>query len=382
MQCTGIFIILSPLCAKPVATDSCYKLLEFDLQLFAGEKTEEATPKHKEEARKKGQVAKSVEINTAFIVLAAFFALKLIGPYTYSELINFMRLTFSNLTTADFTMQSIYIIFLSMALVLLKTMLPIMLILFFASLVVNFLQVGFLFSWEPIMPNLDRINPISGFGRLFSKRSLEELFKAIFKVSIISYFIYRFIVRETTQMPALITADLHEAVVFTSVLTLDLAFQIGAVILVMAAMDYFYQWWEHKQSLMMSKEDIKQEFKQTEGNPELKGKIKERQRAMAMRRMMQEVPKADVIITNPTHFAVALKYDKTMVAPLLLAKGQDFIAERIKETAREHRIAIVENKPLARALYKSVDIGQSIPADLYQAVAEVLAYVYRLKKRL
>ena len=381
MPCIGIFTISSISFAKKLVVDPPFKLQKFDLQLFAGEKTEEATPKHKEEARKKGQVAKSVEINTAFIILAAFFTLKLIGPYIYSELLGFMRLTFSNLSTADFTMQSIYVIFLNIGLVLLKTMLPIMVILFFSSLIVNFLQVGFLFSWEPIMPQLNRINPLSGFGRLFSKRSLEELFKALFKVCIISYFIYRFIIKETIQMPALITAELSEAMAFTSVLTLDLAFQVGAVILVMAAMDYFYQWWEHKQSLKMSKEDIKQEYKQTEGNPELKGKIKERQRAMAMRRMMQEIPKADVIVTNPTHFAVALKYDKSLVAPILLAKGQDFIAERIKETAREHRIAVVENKPLARALYKSVDVGKSIPADLYQAVAEVLAYVYRLKKR-
>lgn len=381
MPCFGIFTIFSLSYVKTLAVNPPPKLQEFDLQMFAGEKTEEATPKHKEEARKKGQVAKSVEINTAFIILAAFFALKLIGPYIYSELIGFMRLTFTNLSTTDFTMQSVYIIFLNIGFVLLKTMLPIMIILFFCSLIVNFLQVGFLFSWEPIMPQLDRINPLSGFGRLFSKRSLEELFKALFKVCIISYFIYRFIIKETAQMPALITAELSEAIAFTSILTLDLAFQIGAVILVMAAMDYFYQWWEHNQSLKMSKEDIKQEYKQTEGNPELKSKIKERQRAMAMRRMMQEIPKADVIVTNPTHFAVALKYDKSLVAPVLLAKGQDFIAERIKETAREHQIAIVENKPLARALYKSVDIGKSIPADLYQAVAEVLAYVYRLKKR-
>jgi len=381
MPCIGIFTILSIFYANMVRPIPPFQLQKFDLQLFAGEKTEEATPKHKEEARKKGQVAKSTEINTAFIILAAFFALKLIGPYTYSELLNFMRLTLSNLSSADLTAQSLYVIFLNMSLVLLKTMFPIMIILFFCSLIVNFLQVGFLFSWDPIMPQFDRINPINGFGRLLSKRSLEELLKALFKVVVISYFIYRFIVKEAAKMPSLISADISEVIAFTASLTLDLAFQIGAVILVMAVMDYFYQWWEHNQSLKMSKDDIKQEFKQTEGNPELKRKIKERQRAMAMRRMMQEVPKADVIVTNPTHFAVALKYDKSLVAPVLLAKGQDFVAERIKETAREHRIAIVENKPLARALYASVDIGKSIPADLYQAVAEVLAYVYRLKKR-
>ena len=359
-----------------------YKLKAFDLQLFAGEKTEDATPKHKQEARQKGQVAKSIEVNTAFIILAAFFALKLVGPYIYYELTAFMKVMFTTFPTVDFTEQSIYQLFLSMCLVFLKTAFPIMAILFIISLVVNFLQIGFLFSWEPIMPNFDRINPLSGFGRLFSKRTIEELFKALFKVSVISYFVYRFVMKETAQLPNLISVELPDALAYTASLTLDLAFQIGAVILIMATMDYFYQWWEHNESLKMSKDDIKQEFKQTEGNPEVKGKIKERQRAMAMRRMMQEVPKADVVVTNPTHFAVALKYDKTMAAPVLLAKGQDFIAERIKEAARDNRITIVENKPLARALYASVEIGAPIPGDLYQAVAEVLAYVYRLKKRL
>jgi flagellar biosynthetic protein FlhB len=162
----------------------------------------------------------------------------------------------------------------------------------------------------------------------------------------------------------------------------DLALEIGAVILVLAALDYFYQWWEHNQSLKMSKQDIKEEYKQTEGNPQLKAKIKERQRALAMRRMMQEIPKATAVITNPTHFAVALKYDKTMKAPEVVAKGQDFLAERIKAIARENRVAVIENKPLARALYATTEVGEAIPQELYQAVAEVLAHVYRLKKRL
>jgi flagellar biosynthetic protein FlhB len=266
--------------------------------------------------------------------------------------------------------------------VFLKTALPVMMIIAIISLAANLLQVGFVFSFEPLMPQLDRINPISGFQRLFSLRSLVELVKSLCKIAIIGYFVYRFIAREIVQVPQLISADLADSLRVSSGLIVDLALEIGAVILVLAALDYFYQWWEHTKSLKMSKQEVKEEFKQTEGNPQIKGKIKERQRAMAMRRMMQEVPKATAVITNPTHFAVAIRYDKSMSAPEVVAKGQDFLAERIKQVARENRVTVVENKPLARALYATVEVGETIPQELYQAVAEVLAYVFRLKRRL
>jgi flagellar biosynthetic protein FlhB len=162
----------------------------------------------------------------------------------------------------------------------------------------------------------------------------------------------------------------------------NLAWQIGIILLIMAVIDYTYQKWQHTESIKMSKQEVKDEFKQIEGNPLVKGKIKERQRALALRRMIQEVPKATAVITNPTHFAVAIKYDKNMAAPLVVAKGQDMIAERIKSIARENRVSIVENKHLARTLYATVEVGDVIPAELYQAVAEVLAYVFRLNKRL
>jgi flagellar biosynthetic protein FlhB len=359
-----------------------YKLTAFDLQLFNQEKTEEATPKRKEEARKKGQVAKSTEISSAFIILAAFLALKMLGPYIYEQLIAYMRLTFSHFSTADFTINMVYILLLNLGLVFLKTVLPLMVVVFVISLAVNILQVGFVLSFEPLMPQLDRINPVSGFQRLFSLRSLVELVKSLLKIGIITYFVYRFIMKETAQVPSLISADLTDSLRYSGGLVADLALEIGAVILVLAAMDYFYQWWEHNKSLKMSKQEVKEEFKQTEGNPQIKGKIKERQRAIAMRRMMQEVPKATAVITNPTHFAVAIRYDKMMIAPEVIAKGQDFLAERIKQVARENGVAVVENKPLARALYATVEVGDAIPSELYQAVAEVLAYVYRLKRRL
>jgi flagellar biosynthetic protein FlhB len=359
-----------------------YKLAAFDLQLFNQEKTEEATPKRKEDARKKGQVAKSTEISTAFIILAAFLALKMLGPYIYEQLSAYMRLMFSHFSTADFTIKMVYILMLNFGLVFLKTVLPLMLVVLVISLAVNVLQVGFVLSFESLTPKLDRINPVSGFQRLFSLRSIVELVKSLLKIGIISYFVYRFIMKETAQVPSLMGADLMDSLRYSGLLVADLALEIGAVILVLAAMDYIYQWWEHNKSLRMSKQEVKEEFKQTEGNPQIKGKIKERQRAMAMRRMMQEVPKATAVVTNPTHFAVAIKYDRNMAAPEVIAQGQDFLAELIKQVARENRVAVVENKPLARALYATVEVGDAIPPELYQAVAEVLAYVYRLKRRL
>ncbi len=380
MVCTRIYTASCPSSAEDA--DRIRRLTVFDLQLFAQEKTEEATPKRKEEARKKGQVAKSIEINTAFIILAAFFALKLVGPYIYSELTAFMRFMFSHFSTADLTINDIYILTANFGLVFLKTALPVMVVIAVISVAANLLQVGVLFSFEPLMPQLNRINPISGFQRLFSLRSLVELVKSLCKIAIIGYFIYRFISHEIFQLPALIGVDLTESLRYSSGLIVDLALEIGGVILVLAALDYSYQWWEHTKNLRMSKEEVKEEYKQTEGNPQIKSKIKERQRAMAMRRMMQEVPKATAIVTNPTHFAVAIRYDKTMAAPEVVAKGQDFLAERIKQVARENRVAIVENKPLARTLYAMVEVGSAIPPELYQAVAEVLAYVFRLKRRL
>lgn len=359
-----------------------YKLTVFDLQLFNQEKTEEATPKRKEEARKKGQVAKSNEISSAFVILSAFLALKMLGPYMYDVLVSYMRLMFTNMTTSDFTINQVYLLILQLGVVFLKAVLPVMLTVLVISLAVNILQVGFVLSFEPLMPQLDRINPVKGFQRLFSLRSIVEMVKSLLKIGIISYFVYRFIMRETALVPQLIGADLRDSLSYSAGLVADLALEIGAVILVLAAMDYFYQWWEHNKSLRMSKQEIKEEFKQTEGNPQIKGKIKERQRAIAMRRMMQEVPKATAVITNPTHFAVAIKYEKSMAAPQVIAKGQDFLAERIKQVAKENRVAVVENKPLARALYSTVEVGEAIPPELYQAVAEVLAYVFRLKRRL
>jgi len=354
----------------------------FDLQRFAGEKTEEATPKRKAEAREKGQVAKSMEINSVFVIVAAFFTLKTSGTFIYDQLAGYMKYIFTNLFLPDLTITSIQQIFIGFGIVFVKTAFPVMLVIVTVALSINFAQVGFNFTMKPLMPDFNKVNPLSGFGRLFSKRSLVELFKALFKIAVIGTFMYRFMMNQTQQVPSLISAELIDTLHLTASLVVDLVFNISTVLFIMAVFDYMYQWWENEESMKMSKDDIKQEYKQMEGDPQLKGKIKERQRAMSMQRMMQDVPKADVIVTNPTHFAVALKYDQEMLAPIIVAKGKDLIAQRIKEIAKEHKVVIVENKMLARTLYASVEIGHPVPHELYQAVAEVLAYVYKLKKRL
>ncbi|MDR3349668.1 MAG: flagellar biosynthesis protein FlhB [Acidaminococcales bacterium] len=355
----------------------------FDLQLFAGEKTEEATPKRKQEARGKGQVAKSVEINSAFIMLAAFYFLSLNGQYMIGELKKLMLYMFSEFGRTAFDVDSIQSLTLFMITFFLKIVIPLMLVIALIGLLINYLQVGFMFNPGLLFPDFSRINPMSGLSRIFfSKAALVNLVKSLLKIAIIGYFIYTFVEKQVHILPGLIGEDVERGSLFFGGLIIDLGFRVGAVMLVIAAFDYYYQWYTHRENLKMTKQEIKEEYKQTEGNPQIKSRIRSKQRELAMRRMMQEVPKADVVITNPTHFAVALKYSAGMPAPLVVAKGQDYIALKIKETANDSKVTIVENKSLARALYQTADIGEYIPFELYQAVAEVLAYVYKLKRRL
>ncbi|WP_110953256.1 flagellar biosynthesis protein FlhB [Anaerosinus massiliensis] len=381
MKCMEIFILYYGRWDKSQSQDKANRYFDFDLQLFNGEKTEEATPKKKADAKKKGQVGKSQEINSTFILLMAFFSLKILGSYIYDQIAYYMIFVFSNIPE-NITTEVVMNIFFDVVILLMKTALPIMLSILVVSLIVNLFQVGINFTFEPIMPSLSKLNPISGMQRMFSKRSLVELLKSIFKILIIGYFIVGFLKKEIVHLPKLVYVDIYEALRMVSTMLFSLAFQICEVLLVLAVLDYLYQKWQHNESIKMSKQDIKDEAKQSEGNPQLKAKIKQKQRAIAMQRMMQEVPKADVIITNPTHFAVALKYEKGMMAPVIVAKGQDLIAQRIKSIAKEAKVAIVENKPLARALYATTEVGDVVPHELYKSVAEVLAYVYRLKKKL
>ena len=371
MKCMEIYRLRYAPCNK--------RAFVFDLQRFAGgEKTEEPTAKKRADARKKGQVGRSQELNTAFVLLIGFFSLKLLWDSIYLAIASYTTYVFANLNQPVDT-ENIVRLFIGIMEILAKTALPIMLFIMLIGLAVNFFQVGLNFNTEAVEFKLDKLNPINGFGRIFSKRSLVELAKSFFKILVIGFFLYRFIHEQIIAMPQFMFFDLTTSLALVAEIIFRMAFIVIGVIMIMAVADYGYQNWQTTQDLKMTKQEVKDEMKQTEGDPQIKGKIRQKQRQMAMARMMKEVPKADVIITNPTHYAVALAYEKGMVAPTVLAKGQDLVAQRIKELGREARVPIVENKPLARTLYAAVQVGDAVPQELYQAVAEVLAYVYRLK---
>ena len=362
--------------------ESSHKLPNFDLQRFAeGEdKTEEPTEKRRQDAKKKGQVARSQELNAAFVLLMGFFCLRILWEYIYTNISEYTVYIYTHLAQST-SIENIRELFIGIMLLLAKTSFPVMAAILIIGLGVNIFQVGFTFSTEKIEPKLDKLNPINGFGRIFSKRSIVELIKSIFKIIIIGSFIYMYLKDQIPFMPYLIYFDLGRSLEEIASIIFTMVFKVIAIIIIMGVLDYAYQRWQTTQDLKMSKQEVKDEHKQIEGDPQIKGKIRRKQREMAMMRMMQEVPKADVIITNPTHLAVALMYKQGMVAPLVVAKGQDIVAERIKQIAKEYKVTIVENKPLARALYAATDVGDTVPNELYQAVAEVLAYVYRLKNR-
>ncbi len=375
MKCMHI----SALHSKPLhLEDDAFKNFVFDLQRFDGEKTEEPTSKKREDARKKGQVARSQELNTAFVLLIGFLIIRILWEYIYGNIAEYTIYLYSHIPQTT-SAESITELFIGIMILLAKTVMPIMFAILIVGLGINVFQVGLMISTEKLEPKLENLNPINGFGRIFSKRSLVELAKSIFKIIVIGYFLYLYLKDQIPLVPQFIFFDLPHSLATIADIIFVMAFQVVGVIMIMAAADYAYQKWQTTQDLMMSKQEVKDEFKQTEGDPQIKSKIKQKQRQMAMQRMMSEVPKADVIITNPTHLAVAITYKKGMIAPLVIAKGQDLVAEKIKDIAREHHIMIVENKPVARALFEAVEVGGMVPAELYQAVAEILAYVYRIK---
>ena len=344
------------------------------------EKKHPATPRRKEDARKKGQVFKSQEAISALMLMGLVAVLK----YWIPSMITRMEQLFPYVLglSSDWTVRSVASLMLNILWLGIQIMAPIFATGLMIALLANYMQVGILFTGESMKPQLSRISLISGAKRMFGVKAWVELAKSLTKVILIGYFLYAS-VRDRLQIyPALQQLDVGQAAIFLGQALMELAWKISISFLCLAALDYLYQRWEYEKNLRMSHEELKQEYKQTEGNPELKSEIKRRQRAMAMSRMMQDMKQADVVVTNPTHFAVALRYDQSVQkAPYVVAKGQDQVALRMRELAKEYDLMIMENKPLARALYAQVEIGQGIPADLYKAVAEVLAFVYRLRKR-
>lgn len=356
---------------------------KINLQLF-GEKTESATPKKRQEMRQKGQIPRSKELTTSLILLISFWSMRLLSEYIFKDIIVTLRsfLSFPKDIDSKFTNENVMQIFLQVMLVTAKVIAPVLLIIALVAIAVDYLQVGVVFTAKPLMPNLNKLNPIEGFKRLFSPRSFVELIKSILKIGIIGYVVFDYLKNNINVIPELLNMNIGSTAVFIGNTIINIGIRAAAVLLILSVFDYGYQIWDYEKSIRMSKQEIKDEYKLTEGNPQIKSKIREKQRQLALRRMMAEVPKADVIITNPTHFAVAVKYDPgASDAPMVIAKGKDLIAQRIKDTAKQNKVPVVENKPLAQALYKSVDIGEKIPSELYKAVAEVLAFVYSLREK-
>ena len=350
-----------------------------------GEKTEKATPRRKREAREKGQIFKSADLVTAFSLIVMFGAVSIFGKAILDNIKQLEILFFDAGSSMPKLLDASNVgPYLMKAFVqFLMAMVPILLAAFLAALVFNVLQVGFLFSPKAAMPKMERISMAKGFKRIFSKRTLVELAKSIIKVAVLGFVAYDEYQSRMKEMPMLMWSNLMTSIQATVDIIMNVAFKLAIALAILAPFDFLYQWWKHQKDLMMTKQEIKDEYKLTEGDPQIKGRIRQKQRQMSAMRMMQAVPNADVVITNPTHYAVALSYNEEKAsAPVILAKGKDHVARRIKEIAAEHRIEIVENKPLAQYLYFFCDIGDEVPEEMYQAIAEILAYVYKIKHRL
>lgn len=357
--------------------------LKLDLQFFSGEKTEKATPKKRQDSRKKGQVAKSQDVNTAVGFVGVFLLLLFTGSYMKDIVLYIFSHSFQDYMRMELTESNIQVIFLDILYELILLLGPIMIVALLAGVAANYMQFGFLFSTEAIQPKLEKIDPIKGFKRIFSVRAIVEMLKSILKISFVGVITFAILWINREEILVLALKSVGASLVTVANITIQMGLIASSALLFLSVLDYLYQKYDFEKNIRMSKQDIKDEYKNIEGDPLIKSKIKQRQREMAMRRMMQEVPQADVVITNPTHYAIALKYDeKKLDAPYVVAKGVDYVAQKIKYIAKENDVIMVENRSLARALYSQAEIGDAIPEELFKAVAEILAYVYKTKNKI
>ncbi len=346
------------------------------------ERTEKPTAKKLAKAREKGQVPKSQEISTALIILCGAAVLLAVGPWIFRSLMELMQGIFEHLGTLNTREASIQSFLGEIFVRFLIITAPMMLSVAVVGIAANLIQVGFLFTLEPLSPKLGKFNPITGMKKFVSLRSLMELIKSMLKILYIGTIAWLVLRGELESLPSLIHMGVGEIIGFIGMVSLKVMFYVSLAMLVLAAIDLTYQRWQHNKDLMMTKQEVKDEHKQSEGDPKVKGRIRQVQREMAARRMMAAVPEADVVITNPTHLAIAIRYNaEEMFAPQIVAKGAGLVAERIKTIATQNDVPVVENKPLARTLFKSTEVNDFVPAELYRAVAEVLAYVYKLRGR-
>ncbi len=366
---------------------SSYRL-PYHLQFFAegADKTEDATSKKLSDARNEGQVAKSKELITSSGLATFFIIIKVFIPYIGDSFLkNFYKIfgNINKLASEDFSIAIASNIFMDTILTILVICLPIFVTTVVISFVVVLFQVKWKVSGKTLKPKLSNMNPVNGFKKLLSKDKIIELIIELVKITIISYLAYNTLKDEWQLLFILYDMKLEQAILLIGDLVIDLGLRISIIFLVIGFADLVYQKIKFKKDMRMSKQEVKDEFKNSEGDPLIKGKIRAKMREVSQKRMMQALPTADVVITNPTHLAAAIKYDKaTGEAPILIAKGADYLAQKIKEVAKENKIEIVENKPLARMLYYNVELGAEIPPELYQMTAEVLAYVYGLKNKM
>jgi len=351
------------------------------------EKTEKATPKKRRDAREKeGNVLQSKEINTTFSILGIFFAMSLLGPLMLREILSVLRYFFSS-AGENRAINNEY--FTEIALNIVKSCVlivgPILIIAMFLGIIPPIIQTKGLFTMKPLKPKFSKLNPITGMKRLFSIQSAVGVIKGIITITAICVIVFlrlRSIMPEILKMPQM---ELLQCILFTAKNIFSIVLTIMMIFAFVSAGDYVFQWWQYEKKLKMSKQEVKDEYKQIEGDPKIKSKIKQKQREIAQNRMMQEVPTSDVVVRNPTHYAVALRYDTggaAFAAPKVVAKGQDVLALKIIEIAEENDVHVVEDRPLARALHDSVKVGGEIPYTLYTAVASIFAELDSIKKKL
>ncbi|NOS99302.1 MAG: flagellar biosynthesis protein FlhB [Phycisphaerales bacterium] len=342
-----------------------------------GDKTEAPTPRRRNEARQSGQIARSQDLNAAVGLLAAIVALLLFGRHIWTTMVAITQRAIDGsdgqgidavlVLTAESFVESF------------KSIVPLMVFLLFVGLVVTLSQVGLLFTWKPITPNLDKLNPVSGFKRMFSPNSLVHLAQNIMKLIVVGGVAWLSVRPIISEMLLAHTVDFVLTMPLASKLVTHVALRLAAALIVLAILDYLYQRFRHEKQLKMTKEEVKEEMRRMEGDPVIKRRRREVQLKLAAQRIKTAVPKADVVVTNPTHYAVALRYDvEEMVAPKVVAKGADYLAQRIREIAMVSGVPIVQKPELARRLYADVAVGAEIPERFYRAVAEILAYVYEL----
>lgn len=346
------------------------------------EKTEPATGRKRMRAREEGNVPKSHEVNTTLVLTAGVVSFYFLAGHYFGSLMEAVRYYLQE-SARPITMDSYYSLLLEIGLRTLLIVLPFFLIVAVAALAINLLQVGFLWSGKPLIPRFSRMSPAQGLKRLFSARGAMELAKSMGKIFLIAPVMIYTVYKEVPNLMGLVGMEVGDSVIYMGYACFDLAVKALLIMILLALADYAYQRWQHEKDLRMTKEEVRQEMKDIQGDPKIKSRIRSIQIQMARQRMMEQVPQADVVVTNPTEYAVALKYSpEEHPAPQVVAKGRNILAQRIKAIAQDHNIPVVENRLLAQSLYKLVEVGGLIPPDLYQAVAEVLAYVYKLTRRI